>query len=61
MKLRSITSIVVFLSISIIANAQIKLHQSGGISIGSTTDPTTKKVVVADPFEAQSDVDLNSK
>ncbi len=39
MKLKSILFIVVILSISIIANAQMKLHDNGGISIGSTTNP----------------------
>lgn len=46
-----------FLAISVFTiriDAQIKIHNNGGISIGSTTEPLTEKTVFADPVETNS-------
>jgi len=58
MKLKSL---LLFLSIgcfTLNSEAQIKIHDNGGISIGSTTDPGSEKTVIDIPLDVNGDVNV---
>lgn len=59
MKNLKLLLLVVIALFTVHINGQIKLHSSGGISIGSTTDPNSATTVFADPVIFEDAVSFN--